>query len=214
MSARYSDRAVYRRVLREARPYWRHISGDLSDSACSRRRSRCSGPLPSRSPSTACIGRPLPGFLDGILPGLDSGTRPRAAADLRGGLARRHRGLPRSCGVSRTAAADLHGGAPHAPLPRRAVPRTPSGSRSPTTTARARGRHLPDPARRVGRPVRRGRRLICRCCERRAHLRGDDRRHRLHRLDAGADRARRSRLLLVVLTDGVSTRLARTPSRR
>lgn len=60
--------SVYRRVLRQARPYWRHILGLLVLSLLSTPLSLLS-PLPVAIAVDSVLGdRPVPGFLDAVLP--------------------------------------------------------------------------------------------------------------------------------------------------
>ena len=66
---RYSDLAIYRRVLREARPYWRHIFGIWLISLLSTPLALLL-PLPLTLAVDNVLGdKPLPGFLAAILPG-------------------------------------------------------------------------------------------------------------------------------------------------
>ncbi len=65
---RYSDRAIYRRVLREARPYWRHIFGIWLISLLSTPLALLL-PLPLAIAVDSVLGdKPLPGFLDALVP--------------------------------------------------------------------------------------------------------------------------------------------------
>ena len=65
---RYSDLAIYRRVLREARPYWRHIFGIWLISLLSTPLALLL-PLPLTIAVDSVLGdKPLPGFLEAILP--------------------------------------------------------------------------------------------------------------------------------------------------
>jgi ATP-binding cassette, subfamily B, bacterial len=65
---RYTDMAIYRRVLREARPYWRHIFGIWLISLLSTPLALLL-PLPLALAVDNVLGdKPLPGFLDAILP--------------------------------------------------------------------------------------------------------------------------------------------------
>ncbi len=65
---RYSDRAIYRRVLREARSYWRHIFGIWLISLLSTPLALLL-PLPLAIAVDSVLGdKPLPGFLDAIVP--------------------------------------------------------------------------------------------------------------------------------------------------
>jgi ATP-binding cassette, subfamily B, bacterial len=65
---RYSDRAIYRRVLREARPYWRHIFGIWLISLLSTPLALLL-PLPLTIAVDSVLGdKPLPGFLDALVP--------------------------------------------------------------------------------------------------------------------------------------------------
>ncbi len=65
---RYSDRAIYRRVLREARPFWRHIFGIWLISLLTTPLALLL-PLPLAIAVDSVIGdKPLPGFLEAILP--------------------------------------------------------------------------------------------------------------------------------------------------
>lgn len=65
---RYSDRAIYRRVLREARPYWRHIFAIWLISLLATPLALLL-PLPLTIAVDSVLGdKPLPGFLDAILP--------------------------------------------------------------------------------------------------------------------------------------------------
>jgi ATP-binding cassette, subfamily B, bacterial len=64
----YSDLAIYRRVLREARPYWRHIFGIWLISLLSTPLALLL-PLPLNIVVDSVLGdKPLPGFLEGIVP--------------------------------------------------------------------------------------------------------------------------------------------------
>jgi len=64
----YSDLAIYRRVLREARPYWRHIFGIWLISLFATPLALLL-PLPLTIAVDSVLGdKPLPGFLDAILP--------------------------------------------------------------------------------------------------------------------------------------------------
>lgn len=76
MTARreYSDLAIYRRVLREARPYWRHIFGIWLISLLSTPLALLL-PLPLTIAVDSVLGdKPLPGFLDAILPSSIEGS--------------------------------------------------------------------------------------------------------------------------------------------
>ena len=64
----YSDRAIYLRVLREARPFWRHIFGIWLISLLSTPLALLL-PLPLNIVVDSVLGdKPLPGFLEGIVP--------------------------------------------------------------------------------------------------------------------------------------------------
>jgi ATP-binding cassette subfamily B protein len=64
----YSDRAIYRRVLREARPFWRHIFGIWLISLLTTPLALLL-PLPLAIAVDSVVGdKPLPGFLEAILP--------------------------------------------------------------------------------------------------------------------------------------------------
>ena len=70
----YSDRAIYRRVLREARPYWRHIFGIWLISLLSTPLALLL-PLPLAIAVDSVLGdKPLPGFLDAMVPGAIQGS--------------------------------------------------------------------------------------------------------------------------------------------
>ena len=71
---RYSDVSLYRRLLRLAQPYWLHIGGifllDLLRSGLA-----LLNPVPLKIAVDSVIGaRPLPGFLDALIPALASGS--------------------------------------------------------------------------------------------------------------------------------------------
>lgn len=71
---RYSDMAIYRRVLREARPYWRHIFAIWLISLLSTPLALLL-PLPLTIAVDSVLGdKPLPGFLDAIVPASIEGS--------------------------------------------------------------------------------------------------------------------------------------------
>jgi ATP-binding cassette subfamily B protein len=65
----YSDLALIRRLLRQARPHWHHIGGSFLVSLLATPLALLT-PLPLKIAVDSAIGsRPLPGFLDALLPG-------------------------------------------------------------------------------------------------------------------------------------------------
>lgn len=67
-AGRYTDSALYRRLLRQARPYWPHIGGLLLLSLLSIPLVLLT-PLPLKLAVDSVIGsQPIPGFLDALLP--------------------------------------------------------------------------------------------------------------------------------------------------
>ncbi len=67
-TARYTDFTLYRRLLRQARPYWSHIAGIFLLSLLSSPLALLS-PLPLKIAVDSVIGsHPLPAFLDALLP--------------------------------------------------------------------------------------------------------------------------------------------------
>ena len=73
-STRYRDIALYKRVLREARPYWPHIVGIFLVSLLSTPLKLLT-PLPLKIAVDSVIGsHPLPGFIDALLPAAVTGS--------------------------------------------------------------------------------------------------------------------------------------------
>ncbi len=67
-AARHTDFTLYRRLLRQARPYWPHIGGIFLLSLLSSPLALLT-PLPLKIAVDSIIGSsPLPGFLDAVLP--------------------------------------------------------------------------------------------------------------------------------------------------
>ena len=75
-TARYSDFTLYRRLLRIARPYWLHIIGLFVLTLLSIPLTLLN-PLPLKIAVDSVIGsRPLPSFLEVLLPSAATGSKP------------------------------------------------------------------------------------------------------------------------------------------